>query len=326
MGERDAVADSRRTGLWVGIMGNLAYLFGAAPSVPVTAKPMAGYYYQTVKTDSPWTVAKRAYQDTGLTTVKTGLMLMNDNPANSHIKKGKKNWESYGIKGLQFNPDYAAGDADAKVGSGKNYPLVWIPPLDGRTPDEMGGGGTGPQGPAGKSGTQGPPGPVGPVGPVGPQGQRGPVGPVGPQGPAPSKAEIAALVSDFMDENPVAGRVSAEQLATAVDNYMKKNPIAQGARGPAGPPGPVGPRGPAGAASSFDMDQARDFVDARIRVALRNFKPEGGQVQTAGMNDWLGVFAAGIAAAALLGALKGMKRRKRKNPLKQLTSGPTIKV
>jgi hypothetical protein len=160
----------------------------------------------------------------------------------------------------------------------------------------------------------------------GARGPAGPPGPMGPQGPAPSKAEIAALVSDFMDENPVAGRVSAEQLATAVDNYMKKNPIAQGARGPAGPPGPVGPRGPAGAASSFDMDQARDFVDARIRVALRNFKPEGGQVQTAGMNDWLGVFAAGIAAAALLGALKGMKRRKRKNPLKQLTSGPTIKV
>jgi hypothetical protein len=74
------------------------------------------------------------------------------------------------------------------------------------------------------------------------------------------------------------------------------------------------------------MNQARDFVDARIRVALRNFKPEGsGQVQTAGFNSWLGVFAAGLAASALLTALRKNKRRA-KNPLKQLTSGPTIKV
>jgi hypothetical protein len=364
-------------------MGNVAYLFGAAPTVPVANTPTVGYYYQTKKGDTPWSVAKKAYQDTGLTSVKSGLMLLNDNAANSHIQKAKTGWESYGIKGLQFNAKYAAGDADATKGSGKAYPLVWVPPLDGRTPGQMTGGGTGPQGPAGKSGTQGQPGPMGPAGPVGPigpagprgpagpapsksqisaliadfidenpvagkvsaddlanavkkymeanpvaQGARGPAGPAGPRGPAgpaPSKAQISALIADFIDANPVAGKVSANDLAKAVNNYMANHPIAQGARGPAGPVGPPGPRGPAGSGSEFDMNQARDFVDARIRVALRNFKPEGGQVQTAGFNSWLGVFAAGIAASALLTAFR-KNRRRAKNPLKQLTSGPTVKV
>jgi hypothetical protein len=381
----DPVALCERPRVWVGIMGNVAYLFGAAPIIPVSVSPTVGYYYQVVKGDTPWAISKKAYQDQGLATVKAGLMLMNDNPANSHIQKAKTGWESYNVKGLQFNPKYAPGDADATAGSGKAYPLVWIPPLDGRTPGQMGGGGTGPQGPAGQAGKVGPAGPMGPAGPVGPigpmgpagpvgpmpddakikalisdfmdenpisgkvsasdlakavsdyikanpvaqgpMGPAGPVGPMGPAGPMPSDAKLSSLISDFMDKHPTSGQVSASDLSKAVSDYLATHPVAQGARGPAGPQGPPGPMGPAGSDSSFDMAQAREFVDARIRLALRDFKPEtgGGTVQTAGFNDWLGVFAAGIAASALLGAL--MKtRRSRKKPLKNLLSGPTVKV
>jgi len=130
-----------------------------------------------------------------------------------------------------------------------------------------------------------------------------------------------------MDKHPTSGQVSAADLARAVGDYMASHPIAQGAQGARGPAGPQGPPGPAGSDSSFDMNQAREFVDARIRIALRDFKPEtgGGTVQTAGFNGWLGVFAAGIAASALVGALQKTRRRKLK-PLKGILSGPTVKV
>jgi hypothetical protein len=88
-------------------MGKLAYLFGETPAVSISAKPRVGYYYQTKKTDNPWSVAKEAYVNQGLTDVKTGLFLMNDSAANDHIQKGTSGWESYKIKGLQFSPKYA---------------------------------------------------------------------------------------------------------------------------------------------------------------------------------------------------------------------------
>ena len=141
-------------------MSNVAYLFGSTPAVVTSAQPRAGYYYQTKKGETPWKISKVAYQDQGLTTVKKGLFLLNDNPANSHIKKGSSGWESYNVKGLQFTPDYAASPT-AKHGSGNSYPILWVPPIDGRTP----GGETGPP----------PPGPAGPVGPATPPHQSDPV-------------------------------------------------------------------------------------------------------------------------------------------------------
>jgi hypothetical protein len=200
------------------------YGFGAAPSLPVTASPMAGYYYQVVKGDTPSAIAKKAYISTGLlSSIKSGLYLLNDNPANAHIEHDTKGWESYKIKGLQLNPKYASGDADAAKGSGTAYPLLWIPPIDGRTPGDMTGGGekgeTGASGKQGPSGPQGPPGPMGPAGPAGKTGATGKQGPPGERGPAGKDGSAAA-----------AGK--------------------QGPPGPQGPPGTMGPAGKSGAAGA----------------------------------------------------------------------------
>jgi hypothetical protein len=342
------------------------------------ATPTAGFYYQVKKGDSPWKIANTAYVDSGLlTAVKTGLFLLNDNPANAHIQKGISGWESYKVKGLQLNPKYAPGDASAAHGSGTAYPLLWVPPTDGRTPDQMGGG----SGPAGPEGRQGIPGPKGDKGDPGhtptaaeinklisdfmdehpitgkvsaadlaaavaawmkenpiEAGQRGPQGipgERGPAGPPPSKETIKSLIAEFMDENPVAGKVSAADLAAAVADHLAKNPIAQGARGPQGIPGERGPAGPppttaqiaqgisdymkanpvSSGGGSFDMDQARDFVDARIRTALRNYKPESTgtadfDLASMGWQHAAMFVIGGMLGAALLNGLQKGKKHK----------------
>jgi hypothetical protein len=363
---------------------NVAYMFplgfGAAPSIAVMATPTAGFYYQVKKGDTPWKIANTAYVDSGLlTAVKTGLFLLNDNPANAHIQKGTSGWESYKVKGLQLNPKYAPGDASAAHGSGTAYPLLWVPPTDGRTPDQMGGG-SGPAGPQGNPGQKGDKGDKGDPGhtptaaeikklisdfmdqhpvagkvsaadlaaavadhlaknPVA-QGERGPQGipgEPGPAGPPPGKETIKALIAEFMDENPVAGKVSAADLAAAVSDHLAKNPpIAQGARGPQGIPGEPGPAGPppttaqiaqgisdymkanpvpSGGSSGFDMDQARDFVDARIRVALRNYKPESTgtadfDLASMGWQHAAMFVIGGMLGAALLNGLQQGKKHK----------------
>jgi hypothetical protein len=369
--------------------GNVISLFGDAPIVPVTTTPKAGYYYLPKKGDVPYNIAKKAYKDAGLTDVKTGLFLMNDNPANAHIKKGKSGWESYKVKGLQLNPDYDSSDAQSTHGSGTGYPLVWIPPLNGATPDQVAGGGQPIPGQEGKQGIPGPQGPQGIPGPQGPQGipgepghtptkaelsslisdfmdenpvsgkvssqelakavsdylQKNPVaqgpqgipGPRGPQGipgPAPTKAELSSLISDFMDENPVAGKVSSQELAKAVSDYLQKNPVAQGPQGIPGPRGPQGMPGPAptpeqlqkavttyisnnpieSGGSGFDMEQARDFVDARIRIALRDLPSSSTSADFDFANmSWKNaalLLTAGVLGAAILGGMQKAKRRK----------------
>jgi hypothetical protein len=330
-------------------MGNLAYLFGETPTAQISAKPRVGYYYQTKKGDTPWAVANEAYKKQGLTDVKTGLFLMNDNAANDHIKKGSSGWESYKIKGLQFDPKYAVSPT-AEYGTGKSYPIVWIPPLDGTGP----GGGIADPVP----GIPGPPGPTGPMGPPGPapsnalikkligdymienptgggltdkqidqriavymqkhpvakgeRGERGQQGIPGQPGATPSNALIKKLIGDYMIENPLTGDgVTPQELDQAIAAYMQKHPIAKGERGERGPQGIPGKDG---SDAQFDMNQARDFVDARIRVALRDFKPETGEtappVQLAGF-DWQKLVAAGVFGGAIVVALNVWKRRKR---------------
>jgi hypothetical protein len=345
--------------------GSLAYLFGSPPSIPVSLSPTPGYYYQVVKGDLPSKIAKKAYTDTGLADVRTGLFLLNDNPANNHIKKAAAGWESYKIKGLQLNPDYASGDATAAHGSGSTYPLLWVPPLDGRTPDQMSGGAPGPQVPGspgapGMPGPQGPQGPAGQVGPAGPPvsndtvmqligdymeshptggglskadlataiaqymkahpvaqgapGPQGPAGQAGPAGPPVSNSTVMQLIGDYMESHPTGGTVTQSDLATAIAQYMKAHPVAQGPQGPQGERGARGEAGPQGSPASdggvLDLDQARAFVDARIRVAIRNL-PAGGGSSTGEMN-WWAIAAAGVVGAAALMAGQQMKRGKGK--------------
>jgi hypothetical protein len=279
-----------------GVMG-----FGAAPTLPVTAQPMAGYYYQVVKGDTPSAIVKKAYISTGLlSSIKTGLYLLNDNAGNAHIDKAKTGWESYNVKGLQLNPKYAPGDADAKKGSGKAYPLLWIPPIDGSTPGQMSGGGKGDKGDtgaAGKSGAQGPPGPVGPagppgpVGPAGPIGQRGPIGPtgkdgkdgppgpVGPAGPmGPTGKTGPAGPQGKQGPQGPPGKVITAEGGTTIPGPPgprgetgPPGPVGPvGPVGPAGPPGPTGQRGPAGPSGSGGKISQEQIQDAVERVLSAN--------------------------------------------------------
>lgn len=361
-------------------MGNLAYLFGQ--SAGIAAVPTAGAWYQVQKGDTPWSISKKAYADTGLATVKSGLYLLNDNPSNANIRKAAAGWEAYKIKGLQLTANYAPGVMYASYQSGGSYPMLWIPPIDGRTADQMGGG-KGEKGDTGEAGTPGQ------------TGLRGPKGDKGDPGHTPTSAEISALIADYMETNPPGGAidpaaiaravadylklhpvnipaidpdtiaesvaqyikthppvadaaamaraianylksnpvevpaVNPASIANAVSAYMRENPIAQGTQGPRGPAGPQGPAGPmpsntqisslikdymrenpvsSGGGAGFDMDTARDFVDARIRMALRNL-PSGESIGATGTNMWPGLIAAGIFGGAIVVLLGKRKKR-----------------
>jgi len=215
----------------------------------IVSYPAPGKFYRfgTYKENETYFgIAKRAY---GAANAKKGLLTMNASTWNDHINRKTKGWEAYKVKGLQSTPDYdSTNNPRAKVLSGHEYPVVWIPPLTGEEPEESGysdepaptpaptpipspktpvpgpPGPTGPQGPTGPTGPGGPPGdtgpmgPAGPPGPTGPQGPKGNTGPAGPPGPAGSGAGT-----------PVPGP-----------------PGPAGQIGPIGPIGPMGPQGPAG--------------------------------------------------------------------------------
>lgn len=205
----------------------------------IVATPTPGLWYQIKKGETWWGVAKKAY---GKTDLKKGLLLMNASTWNDHISRKKKGWEAYKVKGLQATPDYdSTANPRAKVLSGHEYPVAWIPPLNGDEPEDMGfapspgvptpiptpgesiPGPPGPAGPIGPTGPAGPAGSVGPPGPSGPMGPPGPTGPTGPQGP------------------PGAG---AGQAVPGPPGPA--GPPGESIVGPAGPPGPQGPPGPAG--------------------------------------------------------------------------------
>ena len=167
------------------------YLPTPAEISPV-AKPGVFYKVGTYKPDETYYgIAKRAY---GADNIKKNLLMMNASTWNDHISRKTKGWESYGVPGLQSTPDYdSTNNPRAKVLSGHELPIVWIPPLTGEEPEDAGYSepptipptipipGTPIPGPPGPQGIPGPP---GPAGAIGPQGIPGPMGPPGPAGPA----------------------------------------------------------------------------------------------------------------------------------------------
>lgn len=196
------------------MMGTVAYLNFGQNATSVAAVPTAGAWYQTKKGDTPWAISKAAYVNSGLTDVKSGLYLLNDNPSNANIRKAATGWEAYKINGLQLTPHYAPGVMYASYKSGSAYPLLWVPPIDGRTADQMGGSGTkGDKGDTGAPGGQGIPGP------------KGDKGDTGAPGHTPTNAEISALIKDYMEENPPGGTIDPAAIARAVADYLKANPV-----------------------------------------------------------------------------------------------------
>jgi len=186
--------------------------------------PTAGKFYRLKEGEKYWGVAKKAY---GQANVKQGLLRINDSAWNSYIDKGPKGWEAYKVWGLQSTPDYSPVEPRAPRGSGKAYPLVWIPPITGGDPEDVlpVDPVEGKQGPPGPRGPAGPPGIPGKVGPPGPPGKAGPVGPPGEGRGVPGPPGPAGKIG------PPGSRGAAGP---------------PGARGPIGPPGPMGPKGPPG--------------------------------------------------------------------------------
>jgi hypothetical protein len=211
--------------------------------------PTAGYWYQIKRGETWWKVAKSAY---GSNDLKKGLLLMNAATWNDHITRKKTGWEAYNRKGLQATPDYSLANPHAPAGSGKDYPVAWIPPLSGQEPESLFPSTIGPPGERGDKGATGSRGPAGPKGDRGPKGDQGPKGPKGDRGP-----------------KGTSGSITDAQIMAALNDYMRRNPAAAGARGPAGPKGdrgPEGPRGPVGPAGT-----SGSITDAQIMAALNDY-------------------------------------------------------
>jgi hypothetical protein len=249
--------------------------FGAEDTryIPVPSQilstPKPGAFYRLKKGETWWGVSKTAY---GQANVKTGLFLMNDSTWNDHIERKTKNWEAYGVKGLQATPDYSAANPHAGKGSGHDYPTAWIPPMSGEEPEAVFitvptpvqptpetpapityQGPPGPQGPPGATGKQGPPGATGKQGPPGATGKQGPPGATGKQGRPPTDAEIAAEVTKYMLAHPVASGQTVQGPPGATGKQgppgatgKQGPPGATGQQGPPGPQGPPGEMGPPG--------------------------------------------------------------------------------
>jgi len=243
--------------------------FGFLDPTPnrIAKTPTQGKWYRIVKGDTYWAISKTAY---GADNVKKGLYAMNDSPWNSYIDKSTKGWESYKVAGLQATPDYSATKPRAPKGSGHDYPLVWIPPINGGEPDDVypdipvvgPPGPAGPPGPSGPAGPSGPPGQVGargPAGPPGTPGMIGPPGPVGPPGPMGPPGVGQGIPGPAGPPGP-AGQIGPRGPAGLIGPPGPVGPPGPmgppgagqgvpgpaGPRGPAGPPGPIGPIGPAG--------------------------------------------------------------------------------
>ena len=225
-------------------------------------KPGAWYRFGTYKEDETYYgISKRAY---GGDNVKKGLFLMNDASWNGHINKKKKGWESYKVKGLQSTPDYDSfANPRAPVLSGHDYPVVWIPPLTGEEPEDLGfkpepimtvptpvpGTNQGPPGPSGPPGPKGATGPPGPSGKMGPPGPAGPPGPSGPSGVAKGVPGPAGPPGPPGPAGPPGPSGVAKGVPGPAGPIGPMGPIGpKGALGPAGPPGPLGPPGVPGSA------------------------------------------------------------------------------
>ena len=218
----------------------------------ISAVPTPASFYQVQKGDTYWGITKRAYGKN----IKKNLLQMNASSWNDHIDRKKKGWEAYGVSGLQATPDYASGENPrAKVLTGNEYPIVWIPPLTGEEPEQVGfkdppepilttptpvapppSAGApipGPPGPAGPQGIPGPPGAQGIPGPPGPEGDTGPQGVPGPPGPQ----GVPGLPGPPGAQGP-PGAGAGESIPGP--------PGPQGVPGLPGPPGEPGPPGDTG--------------------------------------------------------------------------------
>ena len=209
----------------------------------ITETPKQGFWYRTTKDHTIFWAAKQAY---GADNVKAGLLKMNAASWNDHVRRKKTGWESYNVAGLQSTNEYSATLPHAPWGSGKAYPVLWIPPLDGPTePEEI-------FGPKAEepvlitptptptptpilTPNQGPIGPMGPMGPMGPAGQDGKTGPIGPMGPMGPAGPMGP-----------PGQATDEAIKAAIKAWLAANPLESGPMGPAGPMGPMGPAGPMG--------------------------------------------------------------------------------
>lgn len=218
--------------------------------------PGKWYRFGTFKEDETYYgIAKRAY---GGGNMKQKLLLLNNATWNNHINKKTKGWEAYGVKGLQSTPDYDSfNNPRAKVLSGHNYPVLWIPPLTGEEPEDMGYEDPivttptpiptpipgepipGPPGPQGIPGPPGPQGSQGIPGPPGSKGAQGIPGPPGPQGPPGAGAGEA-----------IPGPPGPPGATGPMGPPGLPGPPGEGIPGPMGPPGPPGPPGPSGAAGA----------------------------------------------------------------------------
>ena len=98
----------------------------------VLTVPTAGTFYQVKKGDLPIRVAAKAYGDKDK---KAGLYLFNASTWNDKIRKASTGWESYKIKGLQFQPAYK-GPRSVYL-SGNNFPVSWLPPPGGGEPEDI---------------------------------------------------------------------------------------------------------------------------------------------------------------------------------------------
>ena len=97
----------------------------------LTAAPRPGTFYRPRLGIYPIKVAEVAYGEAGR---KRGVLSMNASSWNDHVRRGTKGWEAYGVAGLQFDPKYGSHPCST-YGSGKLYPVIWVPPLTGEEPE-----------------------------------------------------------------------------------------------------------------------------------------------------------------------------------------------
>jgi len=100
----------------------------------LTAAPKPGSFYVPRSGIYPAKVADVAY---GAADRKRGLLLMNASTWNDHVRRAAAGWEPYKVKGLQFEAKYKATDPRSTYGSGTAFPVIWVPPLDGREPEAV---------------------------------------------------------------------------------------------------------------------------------------------------------------------------------------------
>lgn len=287
------------------------YIPTAAEIDVANKKSTPGRWYRPTNEETPYGVAKRAY---GAANIKAGLFAMNNSTWNNHITKGTSGWESYKIKGLQFNPQYSASSVHAPSGSGKVQPTVWIPPITGEEPEDLGKKPTPTPIPIPDldpvpTPTPGPtPTPIpgqGPKGDKGDKGDKGEPGSMGPAGPPPSNAAVAALIADYMGAHPPQpgpkgdkgdpgptgamgppGSASPESVETLIKEYLKTNPAQQGPVGPKGDKGDPGSQGPQGLPGSASPEAVAQLInDYMSSHPIQASAPSASQIQSA-VNAW----------------------------------------